>query len=72
MEEALKILVKSLAEKADATILTLMIVIGVLSFLLIKALGRIDALSTDLAKNSQTLAKLTVLIQRLVYGRDKT
>ena len=71
MEEILKELLKSLASKADVATLTLLSVIGVLSWLLIKALGRIDALSSDLAKNSQTLAKLTELLRHLIYGRRK-
>lgn len=71
MEEILKEFALALAKKADITTLTLIGVIGVLSWLLIKALGRIDVLSNDLAKNSQTLARLTELLRQLVYGRKE-
>ena len=71
MEEILKELVLSLAKKADPTTIALLFVIGVLSWLLIKALGRIDVLSSDLAKNSQTLARLTELLNHLIYGRKR-
>jgi hypothetical protein len=71
MEEAIKSLINALVQKADASTIVLAFVIVVQAFLLVKALGRIDALSTDLAKNSQTLAKLTELLRHLLYGRKK-
>lgn len=71
MEQAFTKLVIALVNKADVTTITLMIVILVLSWLLIKALTRIDALANDLAKNSQTLARLTELLRHLIYGRKK-
>lgn len=71
MEQALTQLLSALAAKADIATLTLVGVICVLSFLLIKALARIDVLSSDLAKNSQTLARLTELLNHLIYGRER-
>jgi cell division protein FtsB len=71
MEEILKEFVRALVSKADLPTLALLFCVVLLSFLLLKALGRVDAMSRDLAKNSQTLARLTELLNQLIYGRNR-
>jgi hypothetical protein len=69
MEDILKEFIKALVSKADIATLALVFVIVLLAFLILKAFDRIDALSNHLSKNSQTLAKLTELLNHLIYGR---
>lgn len=57
--------------KIDATTTVLLFVIIVEAWLLVKALGRIDELVRELGKNSQTLARLTEMLNHLIYGREK-
>lgn len=71
MEDILREFALAIVSKSDITILAMLFVIVILSVLLLKALSRIDALSNDLAKNSQTLAKLTELLRHLIYGRKR-
>jgi flagellar biogenesis protein FliO len=67
LEEALKVFI----EKVDPVMLAMLAVIVVLAWLLVRAMGRVDGLVREFSRNSETLAKLTTLVENLVYGRKK-
>lgn len=68
MEQLLEQLAKAFISKADTATLSLVFVVVVEAYLLIKALNRVDLLVVELSKNSTTLDELTKLLNRLIYG----
>ena len=68
MEQLLEQLAKAFISKADTISITLIFVIVIEAYLLVKALNRVDTLATELSKNANTLDRLTDLLNRLIYG----
>lgn len=60
-----------LIDKIDPINLVLVVVIVILSWLLHRALTRVDSFAADFRENSVLLSRLTTLIESLVYGRKK-
>ena len=58
-------------DKVDAVNLVLMAVIFLFAWLLYKTTSRMDSFLSELRQSGQTTNKLTMLLETLVYGRQK-
>jgi hypothetical protein len=64
-----KELLLAFIDKIDAVNLVLIAVIILLSWLLWKTVNRMDTFLLELNHSGQTMNKLTMLLENLVYGR---